>query len=184
MGGQQGRSFSMVGASAKNPLLAAREIVFIDVAVTDVPVLVAGLRPGVQPVLLSGALPASQEIAHALRGQEGLEAVHIVVHGRPGELGFGAGSLSLANLDRHGGDLSTIGDALGPDGNVLLWSCHAGQGARGDAFVNALARAIGAPVAAASGLVGSAAKGGSWGLDRARGVANAPLTEAGMPARM
>ncbi|MBZ9743523.1 DUF4347 domain-containing protein, partial [Mesorhizobium sp. CO1-1-4] len=169
----------MMKTSAEN-LLRTKEIVFIDIAVTDIPVLVAGMRPGVQPVLLSGALPASQEIAHALRGQDGLDAIHIVVHGRPGKLDFGAGSLSVSDLDRHGGDLATIGDALGPDGSLLLWSCQAGEGARGRAFVDALARVTGAPVAAASGLVGSAAKGGSWELDDARGMARVPLTKAGV----
>ena len=76
-------------------MLNAREIVFIDPAVADIPVLIAGLRPDVRPVLLSGAMPASQEIARALRGCEDLEAIHIVAHGRPGELRFtGGGSHS------------------------------------------------------------------------------------------
>src|SRR5262245_12122975 len=58
----------------------AREIVFIDPSVTDIPVLVAGLRPGVVPVLLGGVTPAAQEIAQVLRGCEGLDAIHIVAH--------------------------------------------------------------------------------------------------------
>ena len=41
----------------------------------------------------------------------------------------------------------------------------AGEGARGRAFVEALSRSIGAPVAAATGLIGNASLGGDWELD-------------------
>src|SRR5947209_6842273 len=106
-----------------------REIVFIDPAVTDIPSLIAGLRPGVLPVLLGGATPAPEEMARALRGRDGLDAIHIVVHGRSGELSFSKGALSLASIGQYADDLAAIGDALGPDGDILLWSCHAGEGA-------------------------------------------------------
>src|ERR1700744_4661908 len=66
-----------------------REIVFIDRAVADIPALVAGLRPGMATVLLDGKRPAAEVIAHTVRGYyEGLDAIHIFVHGRPGELNF------------------------------------------------------------------------------------------------
>ncbi|MHC2791557.1 hypothetical protein ACVINZ_000569 [Mesorhizobium jarvisii] len=97
------------------------EIVFIDPSVADIPTLIAGLRPSVQPVLLSGSMPASEEIARALHDRESLDAIHIVVHGRSGELSFSTGALSLANVDRHSDDLAAIGHALGPDGDLLLW---------------------------------------------------------------
>ncbi len=165
-----------------NKLLSnVREIAFIDPAVQDVPALLAGLRPEVVPVLLGGEFPAAQVIAHTVRRYEGLNAIHVVVHGRPGELSFSAGALSEARIDRYSTDLAAIGEALGPHGQVLLWSCHAGEGVRGRAFVGALSRAIGAPVAAATGLVGSALLGGNWELDTRSHefVARPPLTNAG-----
>ena len=163
------------------PLSNVREIAFIDPAVQDVPVLIAGLRPEVLPVLLGGEFPAAKVIANTVRHYEGLDAIHIVVHGRAGELSFSAGALSGARIDRYSTDLAAIGEALGPHGQVLLWSCHAGEGVRGRAFVGALSRAIGAPVAAATGLVGSASFGGNWELDTRSHelVARPPLTNAG-----
>ena len=147
------------------PITHVREIAFIDPAVVDIPVLVAGLRPEVVPVLLGGELPAAEVIARTVRDYEALDAIHIVAHGRPGELSFTAGALSRASIDHHAADLAAIGDALGPDGEVLLWSCHTGEGVHGRAFVEALSRSIGAPVAAATGAVGSASLGGRWELD-------------------
>jgi collagen type VII alpha len=165
-------------------MLTAREIVFIDPAVADIPALIAGLRPGVLPVLLGGETPASEEIARALRGRQGLDAIHIVVHGRSGELSFSAGALSLASIDRNADDLAAIGDALGSDGDLLLWSCRTGEGERGRAFVDALSRAAGAPVAAARGLVGAAALGGGWELETQslRATVRPPLTPSGIGA--
>ena len=56
----------------------------------DIPVLVAGLRPGVVPVLLSGELPAPEVIARTLHDYVSLDTIYIVAHGRPGELSFSA----------------------------------------------------------------------------------------------
>ena len=77
------------------PMSNTREIIFIDRAVMDIPGLVAGLRPGVAPVLLGGELPAAEVIARAVRDYESLDAIHIVAHGRPGELSFSGGALSV-----------------------------------------------------------------------------------------
>ena len=83
------------------PVSQVREIAFIDPAVADIPVLVAGLRPDVVPVLLGGELPAAEVIARTVRDYESLDAIHIVAHGRPGELSFSAGALSGASIDHH-----------------------------------------------------------------------------------
>src|SRR5262245_57151043 len=125
------------------PMSDAREIVFIDQAVMDIPALVAGLRPGVAPVLLSGERPAAEVIARTVRDYESLDAVHIVAHGCTGELSLSGGALSRASIDQCAAELSAIGDALGPDGELLLWSCHTAEGVHGRAFVEALSRAIG-----------------------------------------
>ena len=163
------------------PITHVREIAFIDPAVVDIPVLVAGLRPEVVPVLLGGELPAAEVIARTVRDYEALDAIHVVAHGRPGELSFTAGALSRASIDHHAADLAAIGDALGPDGEVLLWSCHTGEGVHGRAFVEALSRSIGAPVAAATGAVGSASLGGRWELDTPspHNTARPPVTATG-----
>jgi hypothetical protein len=63
---------------------------------------------------------------------------------------------------------------------VLLRSCETGRGARGAAFLAALAQASGASVAAATGA-GAAALGGGWALDGAPAL-RAPLTALGIAA--
>jgi hypothetical protein len=77
----------------------------------------------------------------------------------------------------------SIGQAL-DGGELLLWSCDAGGGEDGVAFIEALARATGANVAASAGPIGSIAHGGHWQLDVGSAAIRsvAPLTAMGIAA--
>ena len=153
------------------------EVLFIDPAVADIPAILAGLRAGVQPVLLDAARPAAAQMAAALAGRQGLAAVHIIAHGAPGRVAFAAGEWSRETLARDAGDLAAIGRALAEDGDLRLWSCETGRGAAGEAFVEGLEDATGVYVGAAHALVGAASLGGQWEL---AGGQTAPLTTAGV----
>jgi hypothetical protein len=160
-----------------------REIAFIDPAVADVDVLLAGLRPDVEPILLDAAEPAPRQMARALAGRRSLDAIHVIAHGAPGEVSFAAGKLTLACLDEPAADLAKVGHALEQGGTLLLWSCHAGAGARGTELLQGLARATRVRVGASTRLVGAASHGGSWELDvRPGGAAQAPLSAEGAAA--
>src|ERR1700752_5209849 len=86
-----------------------REIAFIDPGVDDLQTLLNDMRPDVEPILLSADEPAPQQMARAVRGREGLEAIHVIAHGRPGEVCFGAGGLSVESLEDNARDLATLG---------------------------------------------------------------------------
>src|SRR5262249_27762245 len=150
--------------------------------VDDLDTLLAGIRPDVEAILLSNDEPAPRQMACALRGREGLEAIHVIAHGRTGEVRFGAGALSLESLAEHAAELGAIGGALGNDGELLLWSCDTAADARGSAFLEALESATGAQVRAATGVIGSHHRGGLWRLDISSGnkAVAAPLTAHGM----
>src|SRR6516225_7538979 len=159
-----------------------REIAFIDRNVDDLATLLAGLRPELDPILLSDDEPALCQIARLVRRCYGLDAIHVIAHGRVGEVSFGAGALSLESLAGHAADLRAIGQALGNDGKLLLWCCQTAAGARGSAFVEALESATGAEVRAATGTIGSQPLGGGWQLNVSSGkeTVAAPLTARGI----
>lgn len=143
----------------------AREIVFIDPAIADLDAFLSGVRPGIDYIIILGRYAdATAQIAEALSGLGAFDAVHVVAHGMPGEVSFGSGALTLATIAGHASELAIIGGALGASGALLLWTCKTGAGEEGRAFVEALASATGAKVAAAPGLIGAAAKGGAWDL--------------------
>ncbi|SFP87573.1 protein of unknown function [Mesorhizobium sp. NFR06] len=160
----------------------ASELVFVDPSVSDLGTILRNLRPEVEAIVLDAERPAARQMARALEGRDGLDAVHVIAHGAPGRVSFAAGEWSARTLEDEGDDLASIGQALGGSGELLLWSCNTGAGAAGTNFVDALARETGAPVAAADYLVGSSALGGDWKLNvRTRKAAERlPLTEVGM----
>src|SRR3989337_2533678 len=88
------------------------EIAFIDRGLSDLPSMLKGLRADVEAVVLDPTRDAMSQIAAALRGRAGLDAIHILAHGQPGEVAFSSGALSLATLDEHADDLAVIGRAL------------------------------------------------------------------------
>ena len=99
-------------------MTASREIVFIDQNVFDLHSLLAGLRPDVEPIVLTASARATAQIATALKGRDDLHAIHIIAHGSAGEVRFGAGVLSCETLHDHAADLAEIGRALGRDGQL------------------------------------------------------------------
>src|SRR5947208_12829105 len=167
--------------SVTSTMFSKRAIAFIDRNVDDLGTLLAGISPHVEPILLSDVEPAPQQMVRAVRGRAKLDAIHVIAHGRPGEVSFGAGALSLDTMDEHAAELAEVGRML-RGGAIRLWTCKTARGKRGAAFVEALVRASGAPIAASTQRVGAAAQGGRWQLDARSGAtdASAPLTAQGV----
>ncbi|WGD54678.1 Ig-like domain-containing protein [Bradyrhizobium sp. CB1650] len=163
-------------------IIKQHEIAFIDRNVDDLAALLAGLRSEVEPIVLSTDAPAPRQMAEVLQHRSDLAAIHLIAHGAPGQVNCGASALALETIEHDGEDLATIGRALGDGGSLQLWACNAARGERGATFVDALARATGVEVLAATGLVGAAALGGDWELRARSGAseARAPLTAHGM----
>jgi hypothetical protein len=158
------------------------EFLFVDPSVSDLDTILGNLRPEVHAIVLDERWPAARQMAAALDGRHGLDAVHVIAHGAPGRVSFTSGDWSTTTLAQDKKDFSAIGRALTEDGELRLWSCDAAAGPDGAAFVDALALITGVDVAASTGRVGAAALGGTWAL--AAGVhprpVRPPLTAAGM----
>jgi hypothetical protein len=88
--------------------IAKREIAFIDCGVDDLATLLAGIRPDVEAIVLLDDEPASRQIARAVQGREGLEAIHVIANGRPGEVSFGAGALSPDTIIEYAAELAEV----------------------------------------------------------------------------
>ena len=143
--------------------VVARELAVFAPDTPDMDTLIAGLREGVTPYVLSGEGDAVAEIAARA---EGYEAVHILSHGAPGRVFLGETVLSSETLGLHADALAALKTALGPDGELLLYGCGIAGGPEGEAFLTRLDSALGRPVAASTDLTGAAALGGDWELER------------------
>lgn len=147
-------------------LLAMTEIVFIDPSIWDrdsVPQALIGAAGEV--VVLDASRDGIQQIADYLDGRTGIDAINILSHGDVGEISpLGNIALIAGNLNNYASQLSTIGNALTTDGDILLWGCGV-AGADGTDFVQAFADATDADVAASNGTTGSPGLGGNWTLE-------------------
>ena len=141
------------------------EIVFIDSGVRDAQVLADEIRPGVEVIRLEAGSDGLAQIAERMAGKNGIEAVHIISHGSEGVLQLGSIMFSSRNIREHATDLTVIGHALKPDGDILLYGCNVAKGSAGKAFIADLATATGAVVAASTNPTGPATLGGDWSLE-------------------
>lgn len=162
-------AFSPSPSDAASPL-APTVIVFIEADVADYQMLLAGLAPGAEVHVLDPGQDGLAGMAAVLKGRSGIDALHIVSHGKEGAVSLGALQLSRDNLAGHVDDLATIRQALHADADILLYGCSVGAGTNGAAFVDALAGATGADVAASTDLTGATALGGNWTLERSSGA--------------
>ncbi|UTW13139.1 Ig-like domain-containing protein [Marinobacterium rhizophilum] len=146
-----------------------QEVVFVDTQVQDYQQLLSGLPEGVEVILFDGAADGLQVIADSLAGREGIDAIHILSHGDNGQLQLGSDWLDSADIANRSDLLAAIGQSLSAEGDILLYGCTVGGDAAGIEFIESLASATGADIAASSDLTGAADRGGDWVLEASTG---------------
>jgi hypothetical protein len=142
-----------------------KSVLFIDAGVQSAASLVGQVAPGTSVYLLDAGQDAIAQMTQVLSGLSGVDSVQIVSHGRSGGLQLGQSWLDVQSLPSQVAQLKSWGAALSADADILLYGCNVGADAAGKAFVNLLAQATGADVAASDDLTGNAALGGDWDLE-------------------
>ncbi|MEE9927983.1 DUF4347 domain-containing protein [Microvirgula aerodenitrificans] len=162
-------------AAAERPVaeqsaaVSGRQVVFIDSGVRDYQSLVSQMPPGTEVVMLDGRGDGLAQIARWAQSHSGYSAIHILSHGTEGNLLLGTQTLNGANMASHQAALSTIGQALSANGDILLYGCNIAAGQAGATFVDSLARYTQADVAASTDMTGASSLGGDWVLERSSG---------------
>ncbi|GJE54785.1 hypothetical protein EKPJFOCH_1269 [Methylobacterium thuringiense] len=142
------------------------EIVVIDKGVADLATLLAGVPAAAEVVLIDSARDGFDQLASALKGRSGIDAIHILSHGTAGDLRLGTGDLTAASIQgRYAADLAIIGRALSTTGDLLIYGCDFAAGETGARAAALLAQATGADVAASNDATGDTARGGDWNLE-------------------
>ena len=139
------------------------EIVFIDAGVPDIATLVAGMGEGAEVHILDKVGDGVARMAAVLEGRSAIDALHIVSHGGAGILSLGDTTLDRAAMEgAQRANLASIGAALAPEADLLVYGCNFGAGAEGRAATALLAQATGADIAVSQDLTGA---GGDWDLE-------------------
>lgn len=160
----------------------ASTLLVIDQSVQGWEQLVANRPAGTDLLVLDPSKDGLAQIAGAVASYSNLQSIQIVSHGDSGALALGNRNINEASLNEHAGVLSQIGGALSRDGDILLFGCDIGSDAQGASFLQALARATQADIAASTDDTGAASLGGDWVLEANTGSveASSALSEAGV----
>ena len=168
---------NQIDLTAQDP--ASNEILFIDAAVENRDELLSQVHPSIEVVVLHSNRDGVEQIAEALSDRSGIDAIHIVSHGRSGTLDLGSTKLTEASINgRHADEMALIRASLSQDADLLIYGCDFAAHKRGAAAVEALALATGADVAASDDLTGAATLGGDWDLEVEAGIVDALAFEA------
>ncbi|WP_343805532.1 DUF4347 domain-containing protein, partial [Marinobacterium maritimum] len=142
-----------------------REVAFVDTAVEDHQSLVDGLGDNIEVILVDGSENGLEQMVAALQGQTGIDAIHLFSHGDVGELKLGTLTLNGENLGANAELLSTLGESLTEDGDLMLYGCYVGADSEGQDFIDSVAQLTQADVAASEDLTGAESLGGDWDLE-------------------
>ncbi|MEG5116339.1 DUF4347 domain-containing protein, partial [Microcoleus sp. A2-C5] len=155
------------------------QIVFVDSAVEDWQSLAAGVKPGIEVILVDRTRDGIEQISEALQSRKGIESVHIISHGESGSLQLGKTKLNSDNLERYRDFLqrwfSSSVNSIQNRFEILLYGCNVAAGEKGAAFVEKLSKLTKANIAASADITGSAQKGGNWVLEYVTGAVKTGL---------
>ncbi len=151
------------------------DLVFVDSAVDNLDHLVGGLADGHELVLLNAHQNGLQQITDSLAGRTNVNSIHIVAHGRSGQLQLGDVRVDQTIVDSYQQQIQSWSNALTADADILLYGCETAAGDVGLEFVWRLAELTGADVAASTDKTGNASEGADWDLERATGVIQSGL---------
>jgi len=147
------------------------EVVFVDPTVPNYHDLIGGLNSHVEVIMLDGGQDGVEQMANALSGRTGIDAIHVISHGGAGELQLGTGVLNAGSMSTdYADDLAVIQQALSEQADILVYGCEFAQEEAGQAAVDMLAELTGADVQASTDLTGSISLGGDWEFEVSTGT--------------
>ncbi|ABW33353.1 FG-GAP-like repeat-containing protein [Acaryochloris marina] len=149
------------------PLLSvenSQRLVIIDPTIDAPQHLINGVLPGTSVVVLDPQQKSVPQITKALQAHAPIVELHLVSHGAPGQVQWGNGPLTLANLGEYAAELQQWRSLLGEAAAVFFYGCQVAAGELGQQFVQRLSQLLGTGIAANKSVTGSAAMGGNWDL--------------------
>ena len=120
----------------KGNSLNQESLVFVDSAVDNIEQLLLELEAA-QVVVLGDAQHGIEQISDTLAryAHGALDSVHIISHGDLGSLQLGNAVVNAEGLIEHADALTGWGDAITPQGDILLYGCNVASASEGHSFI-------------------------------------------------
>ncbi len=164
-----------VAGRADSASAPAPELLVIDASVQGWQNLAQSRGANVELLVIEQGQDAVALIAQALSGKHGYSALHVVSHGDGGQLFLGGRTIDANTLAERTGEFASIGQALDSNADILLYGCDLASNRAGMEFLQALANATQADIAASTDKTGAAARGGNWALEAELGTVSSRL---------
>lgn len=161
-----------VQSSGQDAQESRQDVYFIDSSVGNYQQLIDGLENGAEYHVLDSTSNGVDQIADIVNGRTDIAGIHVLSHGSEGAVFLGNTTLNTTTLEQNRDALEIIGQSLSKDGDILLYGCNVGTSDTGQAFIENIAGATGADVAASDDLTG---KDGDWILETSTGVIESEL---------
>ena len=171
---------NVVSASSSLNGVFTPRVAFVDPNVADYQTLIADMPANATIVVLDADRDGVQQIHDYLANNTGLvgaidiisniASLDVLSHGTAGEITLGSTALNSDTLASYSAQLADIGSHLTGAGDIMLYGCDVAAGAIGQNFIDQLASATGADVAASTDLTGSTDLGGDWVLEANTGT--------------
>ncbi len=163
--------------SLKNKLTLSRgtaavEVMIIDASLENKSLFYKALKPGIDVIEIDDSQPIFSQLNDKLTHYSQIEAIHWVSHGQQGQLHIGQQHIDTNQLENYLNDLKFLGEKLTANADIQFYNCNLGQGEQGEKFVELIAAATGADVAASNDFTGNANQGADWELEVVRGDIN------------
>jgi len=140
-------------------------LVIIDPELPLIDILHKQIHPDSRIVYLEKSNNPLGAILKILKAHAPVSALHIMSHGKPGQLIFSGTEVTTSMLDQNEHVLGMWKDHFSQHGDVLLYGCEVGKGREGVEFIQSLAVLIGLDIAASDNHTGTFRKGGDWFLE-------------------
>ena len=105
------------------------------------------------------------QISALLNQYQDLDAVHLISHGREGQIQLGHEWLSINNIDQYQEQISGWHRAFASDADLLLYGCDIAGSTSGEALITRIGSLTQLDVAASNNSTGTSDLGGDWQLE-------------------
>ena len=143
-----------------------QSVVFVDSQITNYQAIVAAINPGATVFVYDGAQDGLPQIAQDLQGIPDLASMDIIAHGAAGQVQVGTDTLTTSTIPNYAADLTAIGNALAPDGQLDLYGVSRSCRRR---LPDCAATSDGPQRRGFDRPMGATALGGTWTLDATTG---------------
>ena len=150
-----------LSAFASDRPLVEKNLIFIDSTVENYQGLTSANEDS-ELVILNPFRDGILQISEELANHDNVTSVHIVSHGKPGNIQLGNTVLNLDTFDNYADELQGWGKVLTEEADLLFYGCNIGADLDGETLINRIKDITDADIAASDDLTGNSALGGDW----------------------